>query len=215
MANKKCTLPKGSTRSTKPGYEEVYVPAQRAKKASDTKLVPISSLPEWARPAFPSYMTHLNRIQSTLYQAAFESPENLLVCAPTGAGKTNIAMLACLQLLGEMKNANGHFDLKHFKIIYIAPMKALVTEVVGNFQARLASFGIKVRELTGDVHLSRQQIEETHVIVTTPEKWDIITRKSGERAYVELVKLIIIDEVHLLHDSRGPVLESIIARTIR
>jgi len=74
---------------------------------------------------------------------------------------------------------------------------------------------VKVRELTGDVHLSKQQIEETNVIVTTPEKWDIITRKSGDRAYVELVKLIIIDEVHLLHDSRGPVLESIIARTIR
>lgn len=53
------------------------------------------------------------------------------------------------------------------------------------------------------------------MIVTTPEKWDIITRKSGERAYVELVKLVIIDEVHLLHDSRGPVLESIVARTIR
>ena len=51
--------------------------------------------------------------------------------------------------------------------------------------------------------------------MTTPEKWDIITRKSGERAYVSLVKLVIIDEVHLLHDSRGPVLEAIIARTIR
>jgi pre-mRNA-splicing helicase BRR2 len=69
--------------------------------------------------------------------------------------------------------------------------------------------------LTGDVHLTKRQIEETNIIVTTPEKWDIITRKSGDRAYVELVKLIIIDEVHLLHDSRGPVLEAIIARTIR
>jgi pre-mRNA-splicing helicase BRR2 len=29
MANKKCVLPKGSTRLTKPGYEEVYVPAVR------------------------------------------------------------------------------------------------------------------------------------------------------------------------------------------
>lgn len=29
MANKKCILPKGSTRLTKPGYEEVYVPAVR------------------------------------------------------------------------------------------------------------------------------------------------------------------------------------------
>ena len=130
-------------------------------------------------------------------------------------------MLSILQLMGEMRtespNANGraNFNLDQFKIIYIAPMKALVTEVVGNFQARLKSFGITVRELTGDVHLSKQQIEQTNIIVTTPEKWDIITRKSGERAYVGLVKLVIIDEVHLLHDSRGPVLEAIIARTIR
>lgn len=42
-----------------------------------------------------------------------------------------------------------------------------------------------------------------------------MTRKSGERAYTELVKLLIIDEIHLLHDSRGPVLEAIVARTIR
>lgn len=48
--------------------------------------------------------------------------------------------------------------------------------------------------------------------MTTPEKWDIITRKSGERAFTQLVSLLIIDEVHLLHDDRGPVLESIIAR---
>jgi len=51
--------------------------------------------------------------------------------------------------------------------------------------------------------------------VTTPEKWDIVTRKSGDRTYTQLVKLIIIDEIHLLHDERGPVLESIVARTIR
>ena len=72
-----------------------------------------------------------------------------------------------------------------------------------------------VRELTGDVHLTKQQIDETQVIITTPEKWDIVTRKSGERTYLELVKLIIIDEIHLLHDSRGPVLEAIVSRTMR
>ena len=128
-------------------------------------------------------------------------------------------MLSCLQLLSEMRvtsnSGQSRFLLKDFKIVYIAPMKALVTEVVGNFQRRLDCFGIKVNELTGDSHLTKQQIEQTNIIVTTPEKWDIITRKSGERAYVSLVKLVIIDEVHLLHDSRGPVLEAIIARTIR
>ena len=51
--------------------------------------------------------------------------------------------------------------------------------------------------------------------MTTPEKWDIITRKAGDRTYTQLVKLIIIDEIHLLHDDRGAVLEAIIARTMR
>jgi len=51
--------------------------------------------------------------------------------------------------------------------------------------------------------------------VATPEKWDIITRKSGEKTYLDLVKLVIIDEIHLLHDSRGPVLESLVSRTVR
>lgn len=39
--------------------------------------------------------------------------------------------------------------------------------------------------------------------------------QSDDRTYANLVRLLIIDEIHLLHDDRGPVLESIVARTIR
>jgi pre-mRNA-splicing helicase BRR2 len=53
------------------------------------------------------------------------------------------------------------------------------------------------------------------VIVCTPEKWDIVTRKGAERTFTQLVRLIIFDEIHLLHDDRGPVVESLVARTIR
>ena len=73
-----------------------------------------------------------------------------------------------------------------------------------------------MRELSGDVNLSRAELADTQIIVTTPEKWDVITRKSGEaRAFTQLVRLIILDEVHLLHDDRGPVLEALVARTLR
>ena len=68
--------------------------------------------------------------------------------------------------------------------------------------------------MTGDHQLSKEQMGETQVIVCTPEKWDIITRKS-QGGITAKVSLVIIDEIHLLHDSRGPVLESIVARTIR
>lgn len=39
----------------------------------------------------------LNRIQSVVFDAAYKSNENLLICAPTGAGKTNIAMLTIIR----------------------------------------------------------------------------------------------------------------------
>ncbi|PSN46005.1 putative U5 small nuclear ribonucleoprotein 200 kDa helicase [Blattella germanica] len=80
---------------------------------------------------------------------------------------------------------------------------------------RLSSYNLTVSELTGDHQLTREQIQATQIIVCTPEKWDIITRKGGEKTFTQLVRLIIVDEVHLLHDERGPVLEALVARTIR
>jgi len=64
------------------------------------------------------------------------------------------------------------FGLGAFKIVYVAPMKALVQEMVSNFTSLLTSFGIKVGELTGDSQMNKAQIAETQIIMTTPEKWD-------------------------------------------
>ncbi|PHU15482.1 U5 small nuclear ribonucleoprotein kDa helicase [Capsicum chinense] len=124
-------------------------------------------------------------------------------------------MLTILHQIGLNRKEDGSFSHNNYKIVYVAPMKALVAEVVDNLSKRLKPYGVTVKELSGDQSLTCQQIEETQIIVTTPEKWDIITRKSGDRTCTQLVKLLIIDEIHLLHDNRGPVLESIIARTIR
>jgi pre-mRNA-splicing helicase BRR2 len=51
----------------------------------------------------------------------------MLVCAPTSAGKTNIALLAILETISRYISDNGSIDLSKFKIVYIAPMKALVS----------------------------------------------------------------------------------------
>lgn len=42
---------------------------------------------------------YLNRIQSVVFETAYTTNENLLVCAPTGAGKTNIALLAIVHTI--------------------------------------------------------------------------------------------------------------------
>lgn len=215
MTNPKVVLPQGSTKRTFKGYEEIHVPAPKAKRDPGEKNIPTTDLPDWARQGFGS-AKELNRIQSKCYPSAFHDDGNMLICAPTGSGKTNVAMLTILREIGKHRNAEtGEIMLDDFKIVYIAPLKALVQEQVGNFGKRLEVYGIRVSELTGDRQLTKQQIADTQVIVTTPEKWDVITRKATDMSYTRLVRLIIIDEIHLLHDDRGPVLESIVSRTIR
>ncbi|VVC86803.1 unnamed protein product [Leptidea sinapis] len=185
-------------------YEEVHVPALKPKPFEETEtLLPVEKLPKYVQPAFEGFKT-LNRIQSRISKAALESDENLLVCAPTGAGKTNVALLCILREVGKHVNDDGTVNVNDFKLIY-----------VGSFSKRLAAYNMKVSELTGDHQLTREQIDATQLIVCTPEKWDIITRKGGERSFTNLVRLIIIDEIHLLHDERGPVLEALVARTLR
>lgn len=133
-----------------------------------------------------------------------------------GAGKTDVAMLTILRLIQIHRKNDGHIDKESFKIVYVAPMKALAAEVVRKFSSRLNPLNIQVRELTGDMQLTKQEIQQTQMIVTTPEKWDIVTRKSiGDTELVDKVKLLIIDEVHLLHEDRGSVIETLVARTLR
>lgn len=207
-------LPEGTTKSATKTYEQYDIPPPRAAQTT-TSLVPISSLPKWAQPAFKSTKS-LNPVQSSVFSSAFNTDENLLLCAPTGAGKTNVALLTILETISHYLDLETNkIDLDAFKIVYISPLKALVQEQVREFTKKLESYGIKVAELTGDRNLTKQQISETQMIVTTPEKWDVITRKSSDTSYTNLVRLIIIDEIHLLHDERGPVLENIVSRTIR
>jgi pre-mRNA-splicing helicase BRR2 len=214
MSNKQCVMPPDAVSVPGKGYTTIHIPARIAPKQENERLVPLEALPEWARDGFAG-MQSFNRVQSRVFETAFQGVDNMLICSPTGSGKTNIAMLAIMHELAMHRDEAGVLQLADFKIVYVAPMKALVQEVVQNLSNRLGTYGIVVRELSGDQNLTKQQIDETQIIVTTPEKWDIVTRKAGERTYTQLVRLLIIDEIHLLHDDRGPVLEALVARTIR
>lgn len=116
------------------------------------------------------------------------------VIAPTGAGKTDVAIMAILRVVIQNLRPNAtvpygkdSIERSAFKVIYVAPMKALAAEITRKFQKRLAWLGILVRELTGDMQLTRKEINETQIIVTTPEKWDVVTRKpTGEGELVSV-----------------------------
>lgn len=222
---RKYALPVGSERIEREKYEEYSIPAAKVGTLGrHQKLVEIKDLDGLCRGTFKGYKT-LNRMQSLVHQVAYHTSENMLICAPTGAGKTDAAMLTILNTvaknihpnpLEEPEATDFAVHTEDFKIVYVAPMKALAAEVTEKLGKRLAWLGIQVRELTGDMHLTKAEVMATQIIVTTPEKWDVVTRKStGDTELVQKVRLLIIDEVHMLHDGRGAVLESLVARTER
>ncbi|AEO66925.1 uncharacterized protein THITE_2115485 [Thermothielavioides terrestris NRRL 8126] len=218
-------LPVGSQRLEFEKYEEYVIPAGKPGTLwPGQKLVKISDLDGLCRNTFRGYKT-LNRMQSLVYPVAYKTSENMLICAPTGAGKTDAAMLTILHTVGQYLTPSPFEDhlatdfavqAEDFKIVYVAPMKALAAEITEKLGKRLAWLGLRCREYTGDMHLTKSEIVQTQVIVTTPEKWDVVTRKgTGDTELVQKVRLLIIDEVHMLHDERGAVLESLVARTQR
>lgn len=224
-SGRKYLMPQGTERIERPLYEEYAIPAAKVGTlAQHQALVRIEDLDSLCRGTFTGY-TALNRMQSLVYPVAYRTSENMLICAPTGAGKTDAAMLTILNTIARHCTPNPFeqddaTDLlvrtEDFKIVYVAPMKALAAEIVDKLGKRLAWLGVRVRELTGDMHLTKAEIVQTQIIVTTPEKWDVVTRKStGDTELVQKVRLLIIDEVHMLHDERGAVLESLVARTER
>ena len=60
-------------------------------------------------------MKQLNTIQSRVYESAYTTNENLLICAPTGAGKTNVAMLTIVREISR-NVVSGVIQLDQFKV---------------------------------------------------------------------------------------------------
>lgn len=218
-------VPNGTQKLEREKYEEYLVPATRVGTiATGQKLVDVAEMDGLCQKTFQGYKS-LNRMQSLLYPVAYKTSENMLICAPTGAGKTDAAMLTILHAISKNITPNPideptatQFAVRvdEFKIVYVAPMKALAAEVTEKLGKRLQWLGIQCRELTGDMQLTKKEIAATQIIVTTPEKWDVVTRKStGDTELVQKVRLLILDEVHMLHDERGAVIESLVARTQR
>ena len=141
IAGAKIMLPEDIKRTDDRVSEEVYIPASESLSSVNPKdyigtkeevcfrpLVKIEELDNIGQIAFRNTKS-LNRIQSIVFDVAYNTNQNLLICAPTGAGKTNIAMLTVVNQIN--KNfEDGVLKKDNFKIVYVAPMKALAAEMV-------------------------------------------------------------------------------------
>lgn len=176
---------------------------QPAADPARHNLVPTSAVGEFAESVFSGY-GHFNRVQSECFEQVYNSNASVLVCAPTGSGKTGIFELAICRLLKETGGA-----LEPMSVLYFGPIKALCWEMKENFSRKFGPRSVAVGELTGDTAMSGRHVNEP-IVCATPEKWDSYSRTWGSQC--EATKLVLIDEVHLLNEDRGATLETCVAR---
>ncbi|CAA0824472.1 ATP-dependent DNA helicase MER3 homolog [Striga hermonthica] len=179
-------------------------------------LKAVTDLPAPFRSAFS--FRYFNSLQSECFPTCYLFDVNMVISAPTGSGKTVLFELCIMRLLSKSINGDGKFtNLKGtLKTIYIAPSKALVQEKLRDWTQKLGPLGIHCLELTGDnEYYSIKNIQDADIILTTPEKFDAVTRyriKDGGLSFFSDIALVLIDEVHLLNDPRGAALEAIVSR---
>lgn len=169
----------------------------------------VNEIPNPFRSVFSKF-PYFNIVQSKVFDEVMYTDRPLVVCAPTGSGKTVIFELAVIRLL-----VNCEGGLSTAKVVYMAPMKALCSERFTDWSTKFGLFGLRCKEVTGDSELDDlYELQSVHVIMTTPEKWDSMTRKwRDNRSLVQSVKLFLIDEVHLINDdARGATVEAVISR---
>ncbi|AET40412.1 DNA helicase Ecym_6004 [Eremothecium cymbalariae DBVPG len=145
-------------------------------------------------------------MQSEAFHTLFETNSNCLISSPTGSGKTVLFELAILNLL---KTSN---DPKNLKILYMAPTKSLCSEKYQDWGSTFLNLSVGM--LTSDTsYLEADKVRTSNIIITTPEKWDLLTRKWNdyERLF-RLIRLIMVDEIHILRDQRGSTLEVVLTR---
>lgn len=169
------------------------------------QLISTRDLPDRFRTVFPFPL--FNAIQSKVFPIVYGTNDNVVISAPTGGGKTAILELAIVKLIDT--HSSGQF-----KIVYQAPTKSLCSERARDWTTKFGAMNFKTAELTGDTDASElRKVGDATIIVTTPEKWDSITRKWKDHVkLLQLVKLFLIDEVHILKEDRGATLEAVVSR---
>ncbi|CAZ81545.1 unnamed protein product [Tuber melanosporum] len=168
-------------------------------------LLSVNILPDKHRGLFQFPL--FNAVQSKCFPLVYESDDNVVLSSPTGSGKTAILELAICRLSVKMQPGS-------YKIVYQAPTKALCSERKQDWDKRFSVIGLKCTELTGDTQQSQlRNVKDGDIIVTTPEKWDSMTRRwEDHRKLLEMVRLFLIDEVHILKEDRGATLEVVVSR---
>lgn len=159
------------------------------------------------RPLFSLLPSQQDALHQNLLDAARIAT---ILQMPTNTGKTLLAEFSIVQTLEAYRN--------EARVAYVCPTRALATQVRRSLAQDLRPIGIEVSPAGGAFEEDEYELQllnpNDNVIVATPERLDLLLR--AHQDWFSSLRLIVVDEAHLLQDSeRGVRLELLLANIRR
>ena len=139
---------------------------------------------------------------------------SVVVSLPTSSGKTMIAQFRMLQALNQ-------FDQERGWVAYLAPTRALVKQIAVHLRrdfapldicVELVSPALEIDGIEASMLTDEDDSRQFRVLVTTPEKLDLMLRGGWEDEIGRPLTLVVVDEAHnMASNSRGIKLELLLA----
>jgi len=155
----------------------------------------------------------LRDIQARAIRSICDSNADLIIAASTAGGKTEAAFLP---LISQVLDAPS--DMEGFDLLYIGPLKALITDQAGRLEDICGEAELPVAPWHGDVSQSvksRALKKPGGILLITPESLEALFIRRG----LEIPRLfgttraVVIDELHSVLDSeRGIQMRSLLNR---
>jgi helicase len=141
--------------------------------------------------------------QVSAFETGVLDGNNLVLAVPTSAGKTLVSEICMLKSILDGRG----------KALYLVPLRSLAREKYSEFK-KYESLGITIAMSIGDYDSPGTRLKEADIVVLTTERADSLLRHRTQ--WLEDVGIIVVDEVHLVNDSkRGPTLEMVIAKMMQ
>ncbi len=140
----------------------------------------------------------------------------VVVSLPTSSGKTLIAEFRILQALNQFEHERGW-------VAYLAPTKSLVNQITRQLRRDFSALTpqVIVEQVSPALEIDNVEIgllqtnnpnSEFRVLVTTPEKLDLMLRQGWELKIGRPLTLVVVDEAHNIQSMRrGLKLELLLA----
>ncbi|MFW9920608.1 MAG: DEAD/DEAH box helicase [Candidatus Thorarchaeota archaeon] len=139
-------------------------------------------------------------VQSESIEKGLLDGGSILVCSPTGSGKTLVGEIALLRSVTSGKRG-----------LYLTPLRALADQIFDTLKERYTPLGIRIGISTGDFQTDGSALEEYDIIVSTYERADSLLRHKSP--WMEQVATLVVDEIQTISEgNRGARLESVIIR---